>query len=111
MLIFLLLTVFQVSAEEPQGWLIGNTEIMFVSSSDRGLINPSCLTGKKCLAVEALKNKVPMTTIGAGGKNPASAICKEIQKGQVMVASRGNISQGFCRFPDGSYASLDGLIK
>lgn len=111
MSIFLLSLLISVSSGEvPQAWLLGSTELRFVESPEKGLINPSCLSARTCLAGLALKHKQP-SPVGSGGKNPGSAVCQDFHKGAVIVARRAERTQAFCRFPDGSYASLDGLVK
>lgn len=98
-------------ASTPEQWWVGNTEISFVEAPQGGLVNPSCLKKENCKAALAVKNKIGDAKIGKGGAHPASAVCRENHKGQIVIAFKGDESQSFCRFKDGSYASLDGLIK
>ena len=107
-----LLIFFALSAvaSPSQGWLIGTTELVVVSSPYGGLVNPSCLQQPSCQAAIALKSKHRASFASVGGKNPGSTVCKDRHHGKVVIAKRGPSTQGFCVFSDGSFASLDGLL-
>jgi hypothetical protein len=107
LILFFLLPAFAATEQ----WWVGHTEISFVEAPLGGLINPSCLKKENCQAAQAIKNKVADAKIGKGGAHPASKVCREHHKGQIVIAFKGDESQSFCRFSDESYASLDGLIK
>jgi hypothetical protein len=109
--ILFLLFLVPAFASTPEQWWVGNTEISFVEAPQGGLVNPSCLKKENCKAALAVKNKIGDTKIGKGGAHPASTVCRENHNGQIVIAFKGDVSQSFCRFKDGSYASLDGLIK
>lgn len=100
-----------VRAEVTETWLFARTELLTVRTPEGVLINPSCLTAAKCLALEALRNRRALPRVLAGGKNPGSDICKSEFKGTVIIAHRGELTQGFCQFPDQSFVSLDGITR
>lgn len=109
-ILFILLVQLSWS-QTPQKWWIGNVALDFVQAPEGGLVNPSCLKNATCLAALAVKNKASSAKVGRGGKNPGSDVCRTQHKGSVVIASRGDRTQGFCHFSDDSYVSLDGLFQ
>ncbi len=108
-MILFLLFIGNIFASTPQSWFSGTLEIVLVESPKKGLINPSCLNNEKCLAYKALKDKI-VGIPGPEGMNPGSAICTDNYKGSVVMAKKNKSTQALCLFPDGTYASLDGLF-
>ena len=75
---------------------------------DAAILNKSCVD-ETCLAWRALKTPRAVALVGKGGRNPGSAVCSEQLKGKIVMGSRGDSSQAFCRFDDGSLLSLGAL--
>lgn len=108
-MLILLMINLALANPAPQQWRAGPVNITLVEAPGGGLINPACLPPKECASTLAIKSKASLPKDWEpvlGG-----SICTETHKGQILYASHGRKNQPICLFPDGSYASLDALIK
>lgn len=105
---FLLFLNLAWAKPEPQLWRAGPITISLVEAPGGGLINPACLPPSKCLSTKASSTKLDLK--GELSTIP-NTVCVEKYKGQILYASRGRKTQPLCLFSDGSYASIDALVK
>lgn len=109
--LFILLWVCGKYAFASESWFIGGQEMLLGSHPGGALMNLSCTVKTDCMAFKVLSKPEQMPKISSGGKNPASEVCQRVWSGQVLIATRAGATQGFCRFSDGSFASLSGIVK
>jgi len=88
-------------------WMVLGVSVQTYTHKD-AILNKSC-RDKSCDAWRALKTPRPVALVGKGGRNPGSAVCSETLKGKIVMGSRGESTQAFCRFADGSLLSLGAL--
>lgn len=105
-LIALVALCFVTSAAAAE-WMILGVSVQTYTQKD-AILNLSC-RDPSCAAWRALKASRPVALVGKGGRNPGSAVCSDTLKGKVVMGSRGQATQAFCRFDDGSLLSLGAL--
>lgn len=87
---------------------MGSTTYQLTRLESGALVNQVCVTNPQCQALVLSQKKTPQRVL-AGGKNPASLVCKE-NGGIVFIAHRASATQAFCRFKDHSFISLNGFF-
>ena len=105
-LIFVLSLILSATAHAAE-WMISGVSVE-TYDHELALLNKSCVD-KTCLAWRAFKTPRPVALVGKGGRNPGSAVCSEQLKGTIVMGARGDATQAFCRFDDGSLLSLGAL--
>ncbi|MGE3608796.1 MAG: hypothetical protein AB7I27_04335 [Bacteriovoracaceae bacterium] len=93
-------------------WRIGGNSIEVVFLQEFNvLVSNSCVKNKKCLALQAVRNKKQGDFSSQVGANPGSRVCYEFQ-GTVFIANTSDGgSEAFCRFKDKSFVALRGIWK
>lgn len=101
----ILFLLFSMNTFAVEIYNFGEMKIAF-AEKDGFIVNKKCAK-VGCMALKKgkqYKDKLPANMVLVGGKNPMAVRCKELMKGEVIIAvdSKGN-EQSFCRFKDDSY--------
>lgn len=114
LLILLIFITFQAQAENPRCETytgITSTQKICWEKSIKAQVSEACLKNSKCDALKFFKtkNKIKKITIGAGGANPSSLVCKSLKLPVTVLKDAKNNEQSFCVFPDKSVVNSDAI--